>query len=116
MTGRPPKYETPEELQGAIDKYLVENEGKLTITGLVLFLGFCSRQSFYDYEMREEFSYTIKRARLHIENYYESKLTGNNYSGAIFALKNFGWLDTQEYTHSIKNELPVNITIARDSK
>ena len=64
-----------------------------TITGLALHLGFCSRQSFYDYESRPEHSYTIKKARTFIEKHYEELLQVGNTTGAIFALKNMGWLD-----------------------
>ena len=109
--GRPAKYNTPEELQSKIEDYfksgynlkrVIIGRGNnkqavelpiLTITGLCLFLGFCSRQSFYDLEKDKKFSYTIKKARTRIEQEYEEQLHVGN-SGAIFALKNFGWKDT----------------------
>lgn len=109
--GRPPKFKTPEELQKKIDAYFkncpdrrqfVTKIGEVieipmpTICGLCYYLGFESRQSFYDYEKEEKFSYTIKRARLFIEKEYEQLLQGNNCTGAIFALKNFGWVDKTE--------------------
>lgn len=117
--GRPPLFNTPDELADAINEYF--NKGvKLrkvvlgppnnrytdelpvpTITGLVIYLGFESRQSFYDYEDKPDFSYTIKRARLFIENEYEEQLQVGNVTGAIFALKNFGWRDKVE--HDISN-------------
>jgi hypothetical protein len=65
-----------------------------TITGLCLFLGFCNRQSFYDYEKRPEFSDSIKSARTRIEMEYEEMLQTGTPTGAIFALKNFDWKDT----------------------
>jgi hypothetical protein len=68
----------------------------ITITGLCLYLGFDSRQSFYDYEQKVEFSYIIKKARLRIENHYEQCLQYGNVTGAIFPLKNMGWSDKQE--------------------
>jgi hypothetical protein len=67
-----------------------------TITGLSLYLGFESRQSFHDYKERPEFSYAIKRARLRIENEYEKMLYRQSPTGSIFALKNLGWVDKQE--------------------
>ena len=111
--GRPRIYDDPEELQYMIDKYL--NEGCLidkvsnltgekyqekhpTITGLVLYCGFADRSSFYNYEENELFSYTIKRARTCIEQWYESNLL-DRHTGSIFALKNFGWTDKQEIKH-----------------
>ena len=125
-TGRPPKYKTAEEIIEAIQEYMdnckpeyltdPENGGymldkgqpillsmnKPTITGLALALGFESRQSMYDYEKKEAFSYTIKRARLEIENSYEQDIRNPDLTptGAIFALKNFGWSDKQELQHT----------------
>ncbi len=97
--GRPPKFESVEDLQDSIDSYFsgcICDRKPLTITGLAYHLGFESRQSFYDYEKNEVFSYSIKRARLRIEMAYEVNLHGNTNAGSIFALKNFGWSDKQE--------------------
>ena len=94
--GRPPHYKTPEELNDKCTKYFEEckslNE-KATITGLALFLGFVSRQSFADYSQRDKaFSDIIKRAKLAVENSYEK---GGN-AIDIFALKVMGWKETQD--------------------
>lgn len=106
--GRPPVYDNPSDLQQEIDEYFtaVQEKGDIhpTITGLCYAVGFASRQSFYDYEKREGFSYTIKRARLRIEQYYEQCLTGQYSSGPIFALKNMGWSDRQEIDHTTGGE------------
>ncbi len=67
---------------------------------LICNFGFETRQSFYDYEKRDGFSYIIKRARLFIEKEYEENLSIGNTTGAIFALKNMGWFDKQELQHS----------------
>ena len=115
--GRPPKFKNALELQKKINAYFCDCPDKKkfitkigevieipmpTICGLCYFLGFESRQSFYDYEENQEFSYTIKRARLFIEKEYEQLLHGPACTGAIFALKNMGWLDktSQEITGS----------------
>jgi hypothetical protein len=93
--GRPPKYETAEEVRVKCVEYFescIELDEKITITGLALFLGFCSRKSLYEYEKKQEFRYIIKNAMLVVENSYESK--GTNFD--IFALKNMGWTDKQE--------------------
>lgn len=107
--GAPPFFKTPEELQKAVDEFIQnpptvtvrskdeEYEKPLvTISGLCYKLGFASRQSFYDYENRDGFSYTIKRARLYIESVYEGNLTMPNCTGSIFALKNLGWDDKSQ--------------------
>ncbi|MCP4052233.1 MAG: hypothetical protein GY739_04040, partial [Mesoflavibacter sp.] len=76
MAGAPPFFDKVEDLQIKIDEYfnagvkkrkvivgrppnteIVEIEVP-TITGLAYFLGFASRQSFYDYENNKPFSYT----------------------------------------------------------
>ncbi len=113
MAGQPPYYDTPEAIGAEIDKYFEWAKGEtetqvadggsievikrpaepITITGLCIFLGFESRQSFYDQEKREGFSYIIKRARMRVENAYEKNLQGNSVAGSIFALKNMGWQD-----------------------
>lgn len=99
--GRPPLYKTPLSLQNRIQEYFKLDEEATktptyTISGLALHLGFCSRQSFYAYENKPEFSYTIKRARLFMERHYEELIQGSTPTGAIFALKNFGWIDKAE--------------------
>ena len=105
---RPPLYKTPEELENKIEEYFkggmykrkiitkmgVEVEVPcITVTDLVLFLGFSDRRSFYDYENKEEFTHIIKRARTMLEREYEMLLISGLGSGAIFGLKQFGWSD-----------------------
>lgn len=125
--GRPPFFNKPEELEEKIQAYFeyIKGEtldGKMagpivlrppepqTITGLALFLGFESRQSFYDYEKNDEYSYIIKRARLQIEVGYEVRLHGTNPTGAIFALKNMGWTDKQEIDQKTEHSGSIAIT------
>lgn len=119
--GRPPKYKNARDMQKKIDEYFANPEyrtvttktGELveipvyTITGLVLYLGFCDRRSFYDLEKQEKFSHTIKMARTRIENEYEKMLNNVSCTGAIFALKNLGWADKQEVIATNAN---VNVT------
>ena len=117
--GNPPLYETAEDLQKAINDYfntscdkktLYTKEGipyeveAPTISGLCYFLGYASRQSFYDLEKHERYSYTIKKARLFIEKIYEQELRFGNTTGAIFALKNMGWMDKSAIDHTTQGE------------
>jgi hypothetical protein len=117
--GRPALFDSPKSLQVKIDEYfetgikeksIIIGKGEKakeikikipTITGLCRFLGFESRQSFYAYEDKVEYCYTIKRARLFIEQEYEEQLSIGNTVGAIFALKNMGWSDKSEIDHNI---------------
>jgi len=116
--GRPPLYKTAEELETKIREYFnteayvdiglsKTKKGKSslrkyspTISNLALFCGFADRHSFYEYEAKPQFTHTIKRARALISAYYERLLSGSNCTGAIFALKNFGWQDKTELEHT----------------
>jgi len=94
--GRPRLYEKPEEIEEQIELYFTdasERKYDLTITGLALFLGFCSRQMLYEYRERKEFSFIIMRAMLAVECGYEHALHSFKSHGAVFALKNMGWKD-----------------------
>lgn len=108
--GRPLKFKTVGELEQATKEYFTLENQPYTITGVALWLGFCDRQSLYDYEKKPEFSCIIKEIRLRVENGYEQKLFGNNPTGSIFALKNMGWRDKTETELTGANGGPVQIT------
>ncbi len=98
--GRPRQYKTVEEMQEVIDCYFddcKENESPVTVSGLALALDL-SRQGLLNYEGRDEFVDTIKRAKQRVEIALETHLLiGRNVTGAIFNLKNnFGWKDKHE--------------------
>jgi len=104
--GRPLKFKTVEELQEKIDKYFKDCEKKeipLTITGLALALD-TDRQTLMNYEHKEDYFDTIKKAKLKIENAYEIRCINRGNGGDIFALKNFGWTDRQEIEQTVKVE------------
>ncbi|KKN25375.1 hypothetical protein LCGC14_0885350 [marine sediment metagenome] len=128
-------YRTPAELQTKVDEYfesgvhirtvIVGKKGdkkkievKLpTVVGLALYLGFNSRQSIYDYNARDGFSYVIKRAVSFIEMYHEEALgDGNNVVGSIFWLKNHGWKDKSEVEHTAKESIAALIQAAQQAK
>ena len=78
-----------------------------TVTGLALSVGLCSRSELYEYELKPEFAATVRTARLRVENYNERMLQRGNCTGAIFALKQYGWRDQpQEITITAKFSLP----------
>jgi len=79
---------------------------KPTLTGLMLFLGYASKQSYYDNENSEipGVSYLLKRAKQIIEHWYEEGLHDNRrVTGSIFALKQFGWIDNQKIDLGLEN-------------
>jgi len=115
LVGRPPKFSSPEQMQVLIDDYFKACDRKknpYTVPGLALALGFESRFSIRDYEEKEEFTHTIKKAKLRIEKQRVDWLIQGKGStaGQIFDLKNnFGWRDVQEIEHSGKGG-PIDMT------
>ncbi len=84
-----------------------ENNEPVLLTGLIYALGLSSRESLDEYGRRPEFSDSVKRAKLLVEMAYENRLGLSSPTGAIFALKNFGWKDKAEFEHS--GSLTVNV-------
>lgn len=134
--GCPPAYKTPEEMQTVIDAYfdacmgeyirdengnietdkhgqpVKTKERPLTITGLALALGFTSRQALLNYEGKEEFVDTIKRAKAKVEQYAEERLFDKDgVNGAKFNLSNNfkGWSEKQQIDSKV-NLSPVVFT------
>lgn len=97
-TGREPLYNDPAEMQKKIDAYF-NTEKIWTVPGLALALGFCATQSLINYANKSEvFSYSIRRAKLRIEDFTAKQLFikgGPGATGLIFVLKNLGWADSQ---------------------
>lgn len=105
-SGRPPAYDNPKDLYINCNEYFIhciDNTEKITITGLALFLGFCSRNTLYEYGKKEEFKDIIKRACLVVENSYET----NGGTIDIFALKNMGWIDRTDLHHGGQPDNPI---------
>lgn len=102
--GRPLKFKTVKELQDKIDVYLETTpKQEWTITGLALALD-TYRQTLLNYEEKDEYLDTIKKAKQMIENSYELDLKKHGRTGTIFALKNFDWKDKQETDITSKGE------------
>lgn len=139
--GRPPIFTSVEEMQEKIEAYFEECEGKvlensngevaldkygepimvgkkpLTITGLALALGFNSRQSLLNYEGKEEFLDTIKKAKSKVEQYAEERLFDKDgANGAKFSLANNfkGWAEKQQIEADVNNKVNINIELVDD--
>lgn len=116
QVGRPPKWNSKEELQNLIEAYFISIQDSdkpgvylrpPTITGLALALG-TNRETLCNYEDKEEFFDTIKEAKGKCENWVEENamLGKANATFSIFNLKNnYGWKDKTEQDLNIK-ELP----------
>lgn len=119
--GRPLKFKTVKELQKKIESYFLSCWTKkldqfgnpvkdketgeqimvqfkpYTITGLAVALD-TYRDVLIDYEDRDKYSNTIKKAKEMCHQYAEEQLyIGKNPTGAIFNLKNnYGWRDERK--------------------
>lgn len=141
--GRPPMYNTAEEMQEKIDAYFKGCEGTplynelgqplldknmhpimfgkrpLTITGLALALGFTSRQALLNYQAKDEFVDTIMRAKAKVEQYAEERLYDKDgANGAKFSLANNfnGWREKKEIEADVKNAVTINIELVDDDE
>jgi hypothetical protein len=109
---RKKNIETPEEFDRLVADYIslcwnaTPYPEPVTLTGMVLALGLRSKDSFYTYATYSPgFKDAVDRARLYVECAYETRLHSANPSGAIFALKNFSWMDiTPEELEKIRLE------------
>lgn len=117
-TGRPPKYESPEEMQRLIDLYFIAcRENRLLELGLdsalkedelspedmevikqthesvplisgLAYLLDMTTETLRDYGTKDEFSATVKKAKQRVEMNLEQRLAGTAVTGSIFSLKN----------------------------
>lgn len=109
--GRPLKFQSVEELEKNIDNYFNGTPiSEWTITGLALALD-TYRCVLLDYEDRDEYSYTIKKAKQMVENSYEIDLKKFGRTGTIFALKNFNWKDKSEQEFSGEQKVIVETRV-----
>ena len=136
--GRPPFYNSKEEMQEKIDAYFEDCKGTIlvndsgnyvltkygspviidarppTITGLALALGFTSRQALLNYQAKEEFVDTIMRAKARVECYAEERLFDKDgANGAKFSLANNfeGWKEKQQIEAAVNSEMTINVEL-----
>lgn len=111
--GRPMKFKSPEEIEIKANEYFKMcdlNDKPYTITGLAIALD-TDRRTLLNYEEKDEFFHTIKKAKQKVENYAEERLfNGSNTAGVIFNLKNnYGWVDRQEVEANVTANVEVDI-------
>ena len=121
--GRPLKFDSVEALQDKIDDYFEteawsgEGDKKFfapTVSGLAYHLD-VTTETLRNYESRDEFFATIKKAKQRIENALERRLYGRDVTGTIFNLKNnFGWKDKSEHAITGKDGGPVEFRKSED--
>ena len=100
--GRPLKFSSPEELQMLVDEFFDQTPvEKQTITGLAIHLD-TDRQTLCNYEERDDFFDTIKKAKQKIEHAYEMHGMEHRSAFDIFRMKNMGWQDKTEVDQTVK--------------
>ena len=136
--GRPLKFKSAKELQTKIEEYfescyeerwyqdggewkpVTDRNGKtmkdlikpMTVSGLAVYLE-TSRNTLLEYEGKEEYVNTIKRAKDRIENFAEESLfTNKQTAGIIFNLvNNHKWVNKQEIDNNHNGDM--NIVVNR---
>jgi hypothetical protein len=120
--GRPLKYKDPQEMQQDIDAYFAscDDDNPPLISGLAYHLDMTT-ESLRNYQNRDEFFATIRKAKQKVEMALEKRLNQAAPVGAIFSLKNnFGWKDKSEQELSgpdgkpIQTEWTIKVIDARD--
>lgn len=109
--GRPKKYNKAEDMQVIIDQYFADCDTKgkpYTICGLANALDM-DRVTLLEYQKDDDYSNTIKRAKMKCQQYAEEYLfTGKNAAGVIFNLKNnYSWRDKNETELTGKDGSPL---------
>ena len=100
--GRPLKFSSPEELKRLVDEFFDQTPvEKQTITGLAIHLD-TDRQTLCNYEERDDFFDTIKKAKQKIEHAYEMHGMEHRSAFDIFRMKNMGWQDKTEVDQTVK--------------
>lgn len=118
--GRPPKYETPEDLQAKTDEYFEyckKYDEIPNVLGYTVFLGFADRKSLLEQETRgEDFSHIIKKAKTRM---YNEKLQGamkGKLNPTIFifdAVNNHGMINRRTEEKELQDE-PYIIQVNRN--
>lgn len=103
--GRPRIIGSPDEMDNLVDEFValcLTKEKPVTLTGMILYLGLSSRESFDEYGRRQEFSDSVKRAKMIVECEYEQRLSGNSPAGSIFALKTSDGKTSRTLTRTLR--------------
>lgn len=89
------------------NEYVLEQIKPFTVSWLATFLD-TSRETLMDYQEKDEFSDTIKRAKQRIYAYTEESLfTKWSATWAIFSLKNnYWWVDKSEVDSKTEHSFP----------
>jgi hypothetical protein len=109
VTGRPPKFETPEDLENQIElffDYCEEVDEVPDVEGLAVYLD-TTRKTLWEYEKKDEFSNTIKRCKDKIFHKKKQLAFKGKINPTVFifdAKNNHEYTDKQELDHTSQGE------------
>lgn len=114
--GRPPKFESPDQLQSMFEEWKAtftkESDEIPDVEGLCIYLD-TARQTLFDYERKEEYSDTIKRIKDWIIYKKKQLAMKGKIPPAIYifdAKNNAGYSDRTELDHTTNGkDLPTPI-------
>lgn len=116
VMGRPRLFSDAKAFEDAAEDYFdqLAPDRMPTLAGLCLHMGFHDKESFGHYATYgDDFSRTVKRARLRIEEDRNQRLANPACTGVIFDLKhNHGWRDKSEVELSGPDGEPIK-TVTR---
>jgi len=110
--GRPPKFESNEQLEGLIEEYFkhcIETQEIADVEGLAMFLD-TTRKTLFEYEKLDEFSNTIKKAKTRLFAQKKQLAMKGKMPPAIFifdSINNHGYSNKQEVEQTIKGSLQI---------
>ena len=115
--GHPRIYDSPEEMQVAVDEYFDECDAKekpYLISGLCLKLGFLDRRILHSYgQYSKEFHDIITRARQKVQAYAEAKCYEKHSQGAQFILNaGFNWNTNAQ----VREERDLTISLGEEER
>ena len=115
--GHPRTFQSPEEMQVAIDEYFDEcdaEEKPYLISGLCLKLGFMHRSDLVNYSgYSKDYFNIITRARQKVQAYAEAKCYEKHSQGAQFILNaGFNWSTNAQ----VREERDLTISLGEDER
>ena len=105
--GGRPKKDLEAERMAKINRYFSDTNNAKTIAGIGRCLGYSSALEFVADAKKNKgvLGYALSR----IEEVYEIALLSRGSTGAIFALKQLGWADTQKVETEIKADVNLSL-------
>ena len=111
--GGRPRKDADADKKKKIDNYFLQENTTKTISGIGRYLGYSGALEFIT-EAKKTGGY-LAYALSKVEENYEINLLGKNSTGAIFALKQLGWKDTQSVeTESKSVNVQITLTASLD--